>query len=237
MNNSSRHGFLRCAAAAATAALLAGGLGVAQAGGMEVPTDPAHVNAYMGIGFGPQVVTNCAGADVCESGSAALKIFGGYRFTPSLATEISYYYLGESDRSWGTGNASRPSVSYISSSNQQRYAAISNEQSTTHVFAMGVALEAEMFPNAFNGRLTNHLRVGLAVSRVEQELSIESNSDTTSAGLTPTVKRTKNRVFPYVGAGLSYGLTPRIRLYTSADALINPDRKHYVFSVGGGGEF
>jgi OmpA-like transmembrane domain len=237
MNNSSRHGFLRFAATAATAALLAGGLGVAQAGGMEAPTDPAHINAYMGIGFGPQVVTNCAGADVCESGSAALKIFGGYRFTPSLATEISYYYLGESDRTWGTGNTSRPGFSYIGSANQQRFAAITNEQSKTHVFAVGVALESEMFPNAFNGRLTNHLRVGLAVSRVEKELSIETDTQTAAAGLSSTIEETKNRVFPYVGAGLSYGLTPRIRLYTSADALINPDRKHYVFSVGGGGEF
>lgn len=204
---------------------------------MEPDSDPAHVNGYVGIGYGFQVRSNCEGADVCEQGKDGLKIFGGYRFTPSLATEISYYYLGESDRSWGSTNPRRPTESFINNNNQQSVVGISNQKDTTHVFGVGVALESEMFPNVFNGRFAQHLRVGLAVSRVEKELSLDMTTEATAAGISSKIKRTKNRVFPYVGAGLSYGLTPKFRIFTSADALINPDHKHYVVTFGGGGEF
>jgi OmpA-like transmembrane domain len=238
MNNFSRHGFLRCAAAAATAALLAGGLGVAQAGGMEPYSDPAHVNAYMGIGYGFQIRTGCDGADTCEAGRDATKIFGGYRFTPSLATEVSYYYLGHMDKTWATGNSNSPSATYINSSNQEVLAGRATfEKSKTSAIGIGLALESEMFPNAFNGRFIQHLRVGLAVTREVKEQTWDLVTAAATAGVPSTTKKTKNRVLPYVGAGLSFGLSPRWRVFTSADTLIGPDRNYYVFSVGGGGEF
>lgn len=232
MNNFFRPGFLRVAApVAVAAALLAGGLGVAKAGGMEPDSDPAHVNGYVGIGFGPQVKTGCSGADTCESGGTAWKIFGGYRFTPSLATEISYYYLGAQERSWANTNSNRPSYSFVNGSNTLQNDPVGKEKATTQALGIGLALESEMFPNIFSGRFVQHLRVGLAASRVKKELTVEGKSGQYKA------ETQKNRVFPYVGAGLSYSLSPRMKVFTSADALINPDRKHFVLTFGGGGEF
>jgi hypothetical protein len=94
-----------------------------------------------------------------------------------------------------------------------------------------------MFPNAFNGRFVQHLRVGLAVTRETKEQTWDLESGAAAAGVQSTTKKTKNRVLPYVGAGLSFGLSPRLRVFTSADTLIGPDRNYYVFTVGGGGEF
>lgn len=198
---------------------------------MEPDSDPAHVNGYVGIGFGPQVKTGCDSADTCESGGTAWKIFGGYRFTPSLATEISYYYLGDQTRTWSSTNPGRPSESYIDATNTQQLDPVEKEKFTTQALGIGLALESEMFPNVFSGRFVQHLRVGLAASRVKKELTVAGASGDYK------VFRTKNRVFPYVGAGLSYSLSPRMKVFTSADALINPDRKHFVLTFGGGGEF
>lgn len=205
---------------------------------MEAPTDPAHVNAYMGVGYGFQIRSGCDGADICEAGRDAVKIFGGYRFTPSLATEVSYYYLGHMDRTWAPGNSSRPSTTFINSSNSQVLAGtVSFEKSTTSALGLGVALESEMFPNVFNGRFVQHLRVGLAVTRETKEQSWDLVPAAITAGVPAKTKKTKNRVVPYVGAGLSFGLSPRWRVFTSADTMIGPDRNYYVVTFGGGGEF
>lgn len=239
MNNSSHHNLLKPAIRAlAAAVVLMGGLGQAQASGMDPSSDPAQVNAYVGISYGFQVRTGCDGADICEAGRDAVKVFGGYRFTPSLATEISYYYLGHQDRTWATGNSSRPSGTYINSDNTQvSLGTVGYEKAVTQALGIGVALESEMFADRFNGRFIQHLRAGLAVTRTSYEQSWDLTSDAEEAGQPTKTKKTKNRVVPYLGAGLSYALTPRWKVFTSADTLIGPDRNYYVLTVGGGGEF
>lgn len=205
---------------------------------MDPYSDPAFVNAYVGASYGFQARGDCEGADVCERGADAIKIFGGYRFTPSLATEISYYYLGKSNRTWGPGNPGRPSDSFVNSTNTLKSRGTVNYQSDdVQAIAVGVALESEMFPNAFNGRFVQHLRAGLGMAHVKKEQTWDLSADATTAGLDAKTTAYKNTFFPYVGAGLSYGLTSRIRAFTSADVLIIPDRVSYVVTVGAGGEF
>lgn len=217
---------------------LCGAIGQAQATAYDPPSDPAFVNAYVGVSYGFQARGDCQGADVCERGGDAVKIFGGYRFTPSLATEVSYYYLGKAKRTWAPGNSGRPSDTFVNSLNTQVSRGTVNYQSDdVQAIGVGVALESEMFPNAFNGRFVQHLRAGLALAHVKKEQTWDLSADATTAGLDAQTTTYKNTVFPYAGAGLSYGITPRIRVFTSADVLIIPDRLSYVVTVGAGGEF
>jgi OmpA-like transmembrane domain len=222
----------------ALASVLACALGHVQAGALDPSSDPAFVNAYVGASYGFQARGDCQGADICERGGDAVKIFGGYRFTPSLATEVSYYYLGKSNRTWATGNSGRPTDSFVNSTNTLKSRGTVNYQSDdVQAIGVGVALESEMFPNAFNGRFIQHLRAGLALAHVKKEQTWDLSADAKSAGLDAKTTAYKNTFFPYVGAGLSYGITPRIRAFTSADVLIIPDRLSYVVTVGAGGEF
>jgi hypothetical protein len=75
------------------------------------------------------------------------------------------------------------------------------------------------------------------MAHVKKEQTWDLSADATAAGLDAKTTAYKNTFFPYVGAGLSYGITPRIRAFTSADVLIIPDRLSYVVTVGAGGEF
>jgi OmpA-like transmembrane domain len=207
------------------------------AGGMDPQSDPRFINTYVGVGYGFKANGGCKGADVCERGGDILKIFGGYRFTPSLATEISYYYLGKTDSTWGSTNASRPLVPFVNSGNQIQSVGVSNIKETTHMLAFGVALESEMFPNVFHGRMVQHLRSGLGVVSVSKVTDVDSTTVSLASGLPDKQKTEKVSVAPYLGAGLSFGLTPRMRVFTSADVLAIPNRLTYSLTFGAGGEF
>lgn len=220
------------------AGFMAGMTSQVHAGGMDPQSDPKFVNAYVAVGYGFQMRTGCSGADVCEAGRDALKIFGGYRFTPSLATEISYFYLGKQDKTWGTGNPNRPSGTYIDSNNSlQSKGTVGFESAVTQALGLGVALESELFPNAFQGRLVQYLRTGLAVSQVKKDQTWNLTSDAAKAGQPTKTTTTKLRVFPYLGAGMSFGLTSRIRIFGNSDVLLNPDKTHFAVTFGAGGEF
>lgn len=180
------------------------------------------LNVYVGVQYGIQVKTGCDKANICEPARDAVKLFGGYRATPSLATEVSYYYLGKQERTWVPGNSSAPTHSTVQGTTEV-VRRVENEEAKTSVLGLGVNYETEIF-----GVATNHLRAGLAYSRTKKEMDLAGGG---------TAKSTQERVFPYVGVGLSMLVSPRIRLYSGADVLINPDRTYYVFTVGAGGDF
>lgn len=180
------------------------------------------VNAYAGVTYGFQVRTGCDQADTCSYARDALKLFGGYRFTPSLAAEVSYYYLGKQDRTWATGNAGAPTFTYVQGT-QQVTRRIKWDETETQAIGLGVNYESEIFQV-----MTNHLRVGLAVSEAKAEMELDNGQ---------RVKRTKNRVFPYFGVGLSGLLNPSFRIVSGVEVLLNPDKTTYVMTVGATGEF
>lgn len=201
-----------------TLAMLSGGIAVAQSE-MDQSNFKEPVSVYAGIMYGFQVKTGCDGARVCSPARDAVKVFGGYRMTPSLATEVSYYYLGKDERTWD-GNGPRHSTVVGTSEVSRR---VDNMRTETQALALGVSYESEIFTVA-----TNHLRIGLGYSQTKQKMTLDDGQ---------AVDKEKKRVFPYVGVGISMLVSPTIRLFTGADALFNPDRRHYVFTVGAGGDF
>lgn len=198
--------------------MLSGGIAVAQTQSSET-NYKEPVNVYAAIQYGFQVKSGCDGARVCSPARDAVKVLGGYRMTPSLATEVSYYYLGKDERTWD-GNGPTYSTVVGTAEVTRR---IENMRTKTQVLALGVNYESEIFTVA-----TNHLRAGLGYSMTKQDMELADGS---------RVSKDKERLFPYLGVGISVAMSPTIRLFTGADALFNPDRRHYVFTVGAGGDF
>lgn len=180
------------------------------------------MNIYGGISYGLQLRTGCDGANTCEAGRDAAKLFGGYRMTPNLATEVSYFYLGKQDRAWVAGNSSAPTYTTVVGTSQVTRG-IRNQQDRTQALGVGVNLETELF-----SWMTNHLRVGLAYSQTKTDLVLDNGV---------RVDRTKDRYFPYAGVGASALISPYVRLVSGVDVLLNPDRTHYVVTAGISGEF
>lgn len=174
------------------------------------------LNVYGGAAYGLQIRTGCDGAAVCESGGDTFKMFGGYRMTPNLATELTYYYLGKQRRTWGPG--SKPG--YITPSG---ITTVDARDDKVHAFGVGVNLETEVF-----SWMTNHLRVGLAMSRTSSTLELSNGAEKESS---------KNRYFPYAGVGASALITQSVRLVSGIDVLLNPDRTYYLVTAGIAGEF
>jgi len=199
-------------------AMLSGGVAVAQTQASEI-SYKEPVNVYAAIQYGFQVKSGCDGARNCSPARDAVKVLGGYRMTPSLATEVAYYYLGKDERTWD-GNG--PTYSTVVGTTEVTRR-IENMKTKTQAFTLGVNYESEIFTVA-----TNHLRAGLGYSVTKQDMSLPGGDK---------VSKDKERVFPYLGVGISVLVTPTIRLFTGADALFNPDRRHYVFTVGAGGDF
>lgn len=183
---------------------------------------PPAVDAYVGAAYGLQFRADCRGALTCDRSRDAFKLFGGYRATPSLATEVSYYYLGKQQLTWAAGAAGAPTI-VTSVGTQQVRTRADFEENEMQVLGLGVALESDMFQV-----LTQHLRVGLAVSEEKKSYSLVGGGK---------AEETKLRVFPYVGAGLSYQSSPSLRFFSNAEVLINPDKAIVVLTAGVGGEF
>lgn len=184
---------------------------------------PPAVDAYVGAAYGLQFRADCRGAEVCDRGRDAFKLFGGYRATPSLATEVSYYYLGKQRLTWAPTNPGAPIIKTVVN-NQEVSTRVQYEQSEMQVLGLGVALETDMFDI-----FTQHLRAGLAVSQEKKQLEL--------VGGATTLDETQIRVFPYLGAGLSYQASRSLRFFSNAEVLIHPDKAFVVLTVGAGGEF
>lgn len=62
--------------------------------------------AYVGLGIGSaDIDANCTGAASCDTSNAGGKLFGGFKFAPNLAAELSYFDYGKAKAS-GPGAAS-----------------------------------------------------------------------------------------------------------------------------------
>lgn len=189
----------------AQAAAVVAGL-MAAAGAQAELLKPGTVYAAAGIGL-LESGYECNGAVNCERPRAGGKIFGGYRFTPNLAAEVSYYYLGNFKASEGAGALAPTDVM----SRQLRNSAVS----------LAIDWSNEVFQV-----LTTHVRFGLAVTRT-------NGSVTYGSGATDDVNQYATK--PYLGLGLSYQFNPYIRLYSGYDVLRNKDNNHFhVFSLGVG---
>ena len=184
---------------------------------------PPAVDAYVGAAYGLQFRADCRGAEVCDRGRDAFKLFGGYRATPSLATEVSYYYLGKQRLTWAQNSPSAPVIKTVVNNLEIRSQA-QYEESEMQVLGLGVALETDMFDI-----FTQHLRAGLGVSQEKKQLEPMSGVG--------KVDETQVRVFPYLGAGLSYQASRSLRFFSNAEVLIHPDKAFVVLTVGAGGEF
>lgn len=143
---------------------------------------------------------------ICDRPRAGGKIFGGYRFTPNLAAEVSYFYLGNFRRDWGAQQSPRGELS-----NKARNSAVS----------LAIDWSNEVFQV-----LTTHVRFGLAIARTDRDIAYANGT---------SVERTDYATKPYLGLGLSYQLSPNLRFYSGYDLIRNKDNNHFhVLSLGVG---
>ncbi len=153
---------------------------------------------------------DCDGTLVCEKQRIGGKVFGGYRFTPNLAAEVGFYYLGKFNATQGS-NFINPSLGTRTAVN-----------SDDHAVSLGIDWSNEMF-----GILRQHIRFGVA--RV-------TTRGTQSFGAGPE-EFSEHKVVPFLGLGLSYQVTEYIRLYSSYDTMRNKRNENFhMFSFGVGVE-
>src|SRR5690606_25280332 len=88
----------------------------------------------------------CDGAVNCEHPRAGGKVFGGYRFTPNLAAEVTYFYLGNFKATEGPGS----------------FAPTDAVSSKLRTSAVSLAID---WSNEVFQVMTTHVRFGLAVTR------------------------------------------------------------------------
>ena len=175
---------------------------------LPVMADRPNDSLFVGGSYGLQIRTSCDGATVCDRGTDAGKVFGGYRVTPGWAYEVTYFYLGTQHQAWdGAGGPGGLAV---------------NDVKTT-ALGLWFRLDTELF-----GIMTNHLRGGLA------GVANKAYKDFTNG---TSVVETQRRIIPYVGVGLSMLVAPQFRIQTGIDVLINTDRTNYLATVGGTFEF
>lgn len=149
----------------------------------------------------------CQGSAVCEHTRMGGKLSGGYYFTPNLAAEISYYYLG-SFRSTKDGvvPAGQPVETRLRNSGM----------------SFGINWSNELFQV-----LTQHIRFGLAIVRTDGYI-------VQSTGTGPVIENVHEYTTkPYLGLGLSYQMSQHVRFYQGYDILRNKRNEHiHVLSMG-----
>lgn len=179
---------------------------MAAAGAQAQWLKPGTVYGAAGIGI-QEGGYECEGSPVCERPRAGGKLFGGYRFTPNLAAEVSYFYLGNFKSEKGPGTYAGTDVLGRSLRNS----------------AVSLAID---WSNEVFQVMTTHVRFGLAVART-------NGSVTYANGTTDKVNEYATK--PYLGLGLSYQFNPYLRFYSGYDILRNKDNNHFhVLSLGVG---
>jgi len=73
----------------------------------------AHAQAYVGGAIGQAHVNlDCSGVPNCETTDTGYKFFGGFKFTPNIAGEVTYFDWGKASGSaTGPGGTAEASVS------------------------------------------------------------------------------------------------------------------------------
>jgi outer membrane protein W len=190
------------AAVAGAMALLSGG--AAQAGDDIFEVRPGSFYAASSLGFIDARSYSCTGSSSCSRDQIGGKVFGGWRFTPNLAAEVSYYYLGAYQ---ATKDAVQPAN------------VISSRTLKNKAVSVGIDWSGELL-----GVLTQHIRFGLA--RV-------ITTGTESFGNGTTLSVNENNLKPFVGLGMSYQINEHVRIYQSFDYMRNRDNNHFhMYSMG-----
>jgi OOP family OmpA-OmpF porin len=165
---------------------------------------PGTVYGAVGIGI-LEGGYECEGSPVCERPRAGAKLFGGYRFTPNLAAEVSYFYLGTFKSEEGNGS----------------FAPTDAVNTKLRNSAVSLAID---WSNEVFQVMTTHVRFGLAVARTNGSVAYAN-------GTRERVNEYATK--PYLGLGLSYQVNPYIRFYSGYDILRNKDNNHFhVLSLG-----
>lgn len=188
-----------------TATALAGLM--AAAGAQAQWLKPGTVYGAAGVGI-QNSGYECDGAAVCEHPRVGGKLFGGYRFTPNLAAEVSYFYLGTFKATEGAG--SFPAGALV------------DRKLRTTAVSLAIDWSNEVFQV-----MTTHVRFGFANVRTNGSITYGNN-------VTEQVNHYTTK--PYLGLGLSYQLNPYVRFYSGYDVLRNRDEHFHVLSLGVGVE-
>lgn len=190
----------------ACAAVAAAGLGGALPALAEDFIKPGSVYGVASLSV-LEAGYECQGSAVCEKTRMGGKLSGGYYFTPNLAAEISYYYLG-SFRSTNDGvvPVGQPVETRLRNSGM----------------SFGINWSNELFQV-----LTQHIRFGLAIVRTDGYI-------VQSTGSGPVIENVHEYTTkPYLGLGLSYQMSQHIRFYQGYDILRNKRNQHiHVLSMG-----
>jgi OmpA-OmpF porin, OOP family len=190
------------AAVAGAMALLVSG--AAQAGDDIFEIRPGSFYAASSLGLIDARSYSCTDSSSCSRDQVGGKVFGGWRFTPNLAAEVSYYYLGAYQ---ATKDAVQPANS------------ISSRTLKNKAVSVGIDWSNELF-DVF----TQHIRFGLA--RV-------ITTGTRSYGNGTTVSVNENNLKPFIGLGLSFQITEHVRFYQSFDYMRNRGNNHFhIYSMG-----
>jgi outer membrane autotransporter protein len=178
--------------------------GAAQAGDDIFEIRPGSFYGAANIGLVEAAGYECQGTAVCEKTKMAGKFFGGWRFTPNLAAEVTYYYLGRFQATNG-GNLAAT--------------AVASREFKNKGLGVGIDWSGELL-----GVLTQHIRFGLAHVTTTGSVALGNG----------TVKEVhEGETKPYVGLGLSYQFNDHVRFYQSYDYLRNKGGEHFhVFSMG-----
>lgn len=191
-----------------TLSTLAAALSLVSLSAMAQERESAPLGIYGGGAFGVGAAQWECGTS-CNRATFSGKFFGGKRLTPGLAAEVNYMFFGGLDRANDTATTASTGVAAV----RQKMRALS----------VGINWEVELL-NDF----TNHLRVGWAFTRKDQNL-------TRSNGVTERVIDYGSA--PYFGAGLSYQFARDMRLLSSFDYVVKGHESYYLFGVGGSLEF
>ena len=179
---------------------------MAAAGAQAQWLKPGTVYGGAGIGI-LESGYECNGASICEHPRAGARVFGGYRFTPNLAAEVTYFYLGRFKATEGTGT----------------FAANDIVERKLRNSAVSLAID---WSNEVFQVMTTHVRFGLAIAHTEGTVRYANNT---------SEKVNEYATKPYLGLGLSYQFNPYIRFYSGYDILRNKDNNHFhVLSLGVG---
>lgn len=195
---------LRVPLAAVAGAMALMSSGAAQAGDDIFEIRPGSFYGAASIAVTEVAAYECQGSPVCQHNKVGGKVFGGWRFTPNLAAEVGYFYMGRFE---STKGGKVPDNEFSSRTLRNR------------AVTVGIDWSGELL-----GVLTQHIRFGMA--RVTTDGTVSYGN-----GTTKIIRESDTK--PYVGLGLSYQFNEYVRFYQSYDYLRNKDGQHFhLFSMG-----
>jgi len=124
----------------------------------------AQAQGYVGAAGGPtNLDADCTGTITCDNSGTGFKVYGGYKFLPFLAGELTYMSFGKAKASVGFGGG------------------VVNAEIKTTGFGGGVALMGDLAPNWPAAARLGVARVKADVTGSAFGVSASDSDDTTQA--------------------------------------------------------